>query len=194
MKKERMRSFFLSFLFLTVATIALAQGKKISLKLNKVSLPSALNQVERQSGYYKINYDVNQVGKYKVSAEINQKEALDAVNVLLHNLPLSARLDGRYILIRSAKQTASKQGHINPKGVNGRIVDQTGEPLIGVTVIVPGTQKMTVTDNNGNFTLPAADANDRLEFSYVGKKALRRKASSHFLNIVLDDDENLLMM
>lgn len=192
MKKERMRSFFLSFLFLTVATIALAQGKKISLKLNKVSLPSALNQVERQSGYYKINYDVNQVGKYKVSAEINQKEALDAVNVLLHNLPLSARLDGRYILIRSAKQTASKQGHINPKGVNGRIVDQTGEPLIGVTVIVPGTQKMTVTDNNGNFTLPAADANDRLEISYVGKKALRRKASSHFLNIVLDDDENLL--
>ena len=182
----------MSFLFLTVATIALAQGKKISLKLNKVSLPSALNQVERQSGYYKINYDVNQVGKYKVSAEINQKEALDAVNVLLHNLPLSARLDGRYILIRSAKQTASKQGHINPKGVNGRIVDQTGEPLIGVTVIVPGTQKMTVTDNNGNFTLPAADVNDRLEISYVGKKALRRKASSHFLNIVLDDDENLL--
>lgn len=53
MKKERFGMLFLSILFALTAVTAFAQGNKITLTVNKVSLPSALNQVERQSGYYK---------------------------------------------------------------------------------------------------------------------------------------------
>lgn len=73
MKKERFGMLFLSILFALTAVTAFAQGNKITLTVNKVSLPSALNQVERQSGYYKINYDYNLLNKYTVSAEIKNQ-------------------------------------------------------------------------------------------------------------------------
>lgn len=47
MKKERFGMLFLSILFALTAVTAFAQGNKITLTVNKVSLPSALNQVER---------------------------------------------------------------------------------------------------------------------------------------------------
>lgn len=37
--------------------------------------------------------------------------------------------------------------------VTGRVVDSTGEPLIGATVLVEGTTNGTVTDIDGNFTI-----------------------------------------
>ncbi len=194
MKKERIGKFFLSFLFLLSVTVAFAQGNKVTLTVNKVALPSALYQVERQSGYYKINYDVNQLNKYSVSAEIKNKGALEAVNILLSQLPFSAKIDGRYIVVRAnaAKAQNAQRGGKDGRGVSGRIIDKEGEPLIGVTVLVPGTQKMTVTDIDGKFNLPTATPSDRLEISYIGKKTIRRKAGSHLLNVVLDDDENML--
>lgn len=50
---------------------------------------------------------------------------------------------------------------------------------------------MTITDVNGNFSLPA-DPSDRIEISYIGKKTISRKAGSHSLNVILYDDDNML--
>lgn len=195
MKKERVGTFFLSLLFLLSTITAFAQGNKINLTANKVALPSALNQVERQSGYYKINYDYNQVNKYRVTAEIKNKSAIEAVNLLLAKLPFAAKVDGRYIQIKTqASKTAALQNKktFGGKGISGRVSDTDGEPLIGVTVKVPGTQKMAVTDLEGNFILPTAEIGDRIDISYIGKKHINRKAGSYHLNIVLDDDDNTL--
>lgn len=193
MKKKRFGIFFLSILFALTTVTAFAQGNKITLTVNKASLPSALNQVERQSGYYKINYDYNQLNKYTVSAEIKNKQALEAVNTLLGKLPFTAKVDGRYIQIKknSAHLNLQKNRNSTVKGVSGRITDKDGEPLIGVTIIVPSTQKMTITDVNGNFSLPA-DPSDHIEISYIGKKTISRKAGSHSLNVILYDDDNML--
>ena len=37
------------------------------------------------------------------------------------------------------------------KTVTGTIVDETGEPVIGATVRVPGTNIATITDLDGNY-------------------------------------------
>ena len=51
--------------------------------------------------------------------------------------------------------------------VSGQVVDQDGEPLIGATVRVKGSQTGAVTDIDGNFQLDAP-ANGTLVVSYVG--------------------------
>ena len=51
--------------------------------------------------------------------------------------------------------------------VSGQIVDQSGEPLIGATVKVKGTQTGTMTDLDGNFKI-SAPSNGTLVVSYVG--------------------------
>lgn len=109
------------------------------------------------------------------------------VQVLLLNLFVLMVPVTTYAQAASPTQ-AQQQG----KGVSGRIVDENGEPLMGVTVVVPGTQKMTVTDKNGQFFLAGADANDMLEVSYIGKQTVRRKAGASPMRIVVSDDVNLM--
>lgn len=61
--------------------------------------------------------------------------------------------------------------------IKGNVVDETGEPLIGVTVKVKGTVNATITDMDGNFTLKCP-ANATLEISYVGYVTATVKANA----------------
>ena len=67
---------------------------------------------------------------------------------------------------------ASAQG--GGKAVSGIVKDDTGNPLIGVTVTVPGTTKGTTTDANGTYTINA-DNSESLNFSYVGYKPFSKR-------------------
>ncbi len=52
--------------------------------------------------------------------------------------------------------------------VTGTVLDETGEPLIGVTVLIEGTTTGTVTDFDGTFEIDVEDENASLVFSYTG--------------------------
>ena len=51
--------------------------------------------------------------------------------------------------------------------ITGKVTDATGDPLIGVSVVVKGTTQGSITDDNGAYSLQAAN-NATLVFSYVG--------------------------
>ena len=53
------------------------------------------------------------------------------------------------------------------RAVSGKVTDDTGEPLIGVNVVIKGTTNGTTTDIDGNYRVEVED-NDVLVFSYVG--------------------------
>ena len=73
--------------------------------------------------------------------------------------------------------------------VNGQVVDQSGEPLIGATVRVKGVQSGVVTDFDGNFELNAP-GNGTLVVSYVGYKdreiAIRGRANLNTIELESD--------
>ena len=53
--------------------------------------------------------------------------------------------------------------------VTGTVVDKTGEPLIGVSVLEKDTSTRCVTNIDGEFSLAVRNANDAvLQFSYIG--------------------------
>lgn len=54
------------------------------------------------------------------------------------------------------------------QNVAGVVVDQSGEPLIGVSILVKGTTNGTITDFDGNFALTGLKETDVLEISYMG--------------------------
>lgn len=53
------------------------------------------------------------------------------------------------------------------KSISGSVKDETGTPLLGVTILIKGVAKGTVTDFDGNFSLKAKPS-DILVFSYLG--------------------------
>lgn len=73
--------------------------------------------------------------------------------------------------------------------VQGTIVDQNGEPVIGATVRVKGSKTGTVTDLYGKFTL--TNANGPIEVSYIGYKTqIVKNAKGNNLRISLQEDAN----
>lgn len=54
--------------------------------------------------------------------------------------------------------------------LRGTVVDDTGETIIGATVLVKGTSNGTVTNAMGEFSISNVKQNDVIQFSYVGFK------------------------
>lgn len=72
--------------------------------------------------------------------------------------------------------------------INGTVTDASGEPLIGVSVLVKETSNGTITDINGKFNVNAA-IGATLQVSYVGYTTQDVKiASASPLHIVLKED------
>lgn len=56
------------------------------------------------------------------------------------------------------------------KTVKGTVIDESGEPLIGVSIVVKGTSTGTITDFDGNFSINLPDGKKELVISYIGYK------------------------
>jgi TonB-linked outer membrane protein, SusC/RagA family len=81
----------------------------------------------------------------------------------------------------------------NPSPVSGVVVDQKGEALIGVSIMIKGTSTGTITNVDGKFTLPATNAkNPVLLVSYVGYNPQEVAAKGSSIKIVMVESSKAL--
>ena len=73
------------------------------------------------------------------------------------------------------------------KAVKGNVVDENGEPMVGVTVKIVGANGGTVTDLDGNFTLSGVEGKE-LQLSYTGYKTKTVTARPGTMSIVMEPD------
>ena len=73
----------------------------------------------------------------------------------------------------------------------GVVKDKAGEPMIGVNVLVKGTTNGTITDFDGNFTIPDVPSNATLVVSYIGYLTKEVKAGQNLI-VVLEEDNKTL--
>ena len=79
------------------------------------------------------------------------------------------------------------------KTVTGTVKDATGEPMIGVSVVVDGTSNGGVTDFDGKFTVQRVPNNGVLRISYVGYKDQKVSvAGKTAINVVMEEDKQML--
>src|SRR5690625_1526713 len=66
-------------------------------------------------------------------------------------------------------QANSLYENLNPiQELSGKIIDQEGEPLIGVNIMIKGTEKGVSTDYDGYFKLEDVEEDAVLIVSYIG--------------------------
>jgi hypothetical protein len=73
----------------------------------------------------------------------------------------------------------------------GVIIDNTGEPLIGVSVKVQGTNTGTITDLDGKFSIDTPKG-AILEFSFIGYKTVTTEVTGKELHITMQEDSKQL--
>ena len=87
------------------------------------------------------------------------------------------------------QETASiQQQTVKTTGV---IIDNTGEPLIGVSVKVQGTNTGTITDLDGKFSIDTPPK-ALLEFSFIGYKTITMEVTGKELHITMQEDSKQL--
>lgn len=77
--------------------------------------------------------------------------------------------------------------------LNGKVTDTSKEPLPGVSVILKGTTKGTITDIDGTFSIYSVGEASEIEFSFLGMKTKTIKIDDKStFNVILTDEASLL--
>ena len=76
--------------------------------------------------------------------------------------------------------------------VTGFVQDESGQPMIGVSVVVVGTSLGTVTGFDGRYSITLPRGKNQLQFNYVGYERQTRRVSGPTLNIKMQEDKAAL--
>ncbi|NHB67556.1 DUF4139 domain-containing protein [Perlabentimonas gracilis] len=72
--------------------------------------------------------------------------------------------------------------------VSGRVVDEIGEPIPGVSIMIKGTTQGVATDMDGRYSIKVPSASSTLVYSFIGMKSLELPASSPVRNVRMESD------
>lgn len=146
-------------------------------------LKGVLKKIERKTGLAFV-MPLDEVETYsKVSLTKTERTAKEALDVLLKDTSLGYRqINNRTVLIYVRKKAESGFNSepfmavpfsqdmvgIPDKTVRGRVVDEKGEALPGVSILLKGSQRGTITDASGAFFIDVQNDEAVLIFSFVG--------------------------
>ncbi|RVT77495.1 SusC/RagA family TonB-linked outer membrane protein [Flavobacterium sufflavum] len=177
------------------SAVSYSQETNISISVKNKELKNVFREIEKKSQFIFIfNDDMNDLLKKKVSLTVKNETVDSILKKLLEGIDVSYKLSGRQIIIfnsKTKKSESSKDESQVPIIVKGIVTDKLNLPLVGVTVIVEGTNTGTITDNDGQFSLKVQEG-AILTFSYLGFKSQSIMAAKEVLKIVLDEEDKLL--
>ncbi len=179
-----------SFCFVDVSAQP-AVSKTITCKCKGLKLSDALRDIERQSGYYRVQFTYSDVSGMTADTDINGMSAPDAVKKLLSGKPLDSKVQGQFIYINKVRET-QQNTHTDNRMV-GRVYDENNSPMSGVVVRNLSHKASAVTNKDGAFSIPCEDANDRITLSFIGKRVIETNAQmGKSVTFVMEDDESVL--
>ena len=133
------------------------------------------------------NIDTHQ----KVSVRADDTPVSKVLDELFHDTEIHYTMEGSHIVLSNKPQPAILQ---QTRKITGRILDENGEPLIGVSVMLKGTSNGTITNIDGDYTL-SGDITDKsvLEVTYIGMKKQEITVGNRTrINITMTSDNEML--
>ncbi len=137
---------------------------KITLNLRDVEFKKVLTVIESQSDYRFMFSNRNIPNDNKVDINVKDAQITTVMDLILNNSGFTYQeLSNNLIVIMP------KGAMLKAIKVTGKVLDQTGEALIGASIKIKGTSDGVATDENGAFTISVPD-DAVLVVSYVGFK------------------------
>ena len=188
-------------LFITLALAdSYAQHRKletfhVSIDASNLTLGEVLSQLEKETEF-KFTYVRSKVPlneKVTIALDGNLKEVLqDIANA--HRLHLK-RINDLIVVKKVSKGKAVEEFIIqNEQEISGKVSDaESGEPIVGATILVKGTTIGTISDINGEYNLSAPDDAVALTISFVGYETQEIVIGNQsIINVSLSVDSELL--
>jgi TonB-linked SusC/RagA family outer membrane protein len=103
--------------------------------------------------------------------ESSGEQLSDLLDRFLNPLEIRYEVTGEHIVLRKTNQSpdAPEQNQVAAeRTLTGTVTDDKSEPLPGVSIIVKGSQRGTITDTDGKYSISLPDENVSLVYSFVG--------------------------
>lgn len=161
-------NFFLMLLTVLQVTASVsAQNTRLDLKMSNTTISQVFDEIERQSEVY-FFYNKSQINENKIiNVDFKNKTIEEILKSILADQSLIYEFAGKNIIIKAVDQ---KTDDSQQKSISGKVTDNTGASLPGVSVVVKGTTTGVITDIDGKYTLPKVPDIATLQFSFVGMK------------------------
>ena len=187
---SRVFMLFLCCLLLSIPTFAQNSSARITIHKKNISVIEALKEVEKQTKL-SVGYNESQLkNKPSISLALEKATLENSLTEILKGTGYTYQLKGKYVIIVPQEKKEAEQASV--KRIAGQVLDEQGEPLIGVNVLVEGTSIGAITDMDGNFSLEAP-VGSTLSISYVGytPKTLKVGGANKY-SVQLASDTKLL--
>lgn len=150
-----------------------ASVPRITLQEKNVSLKKVFNDISRKTGF-SVMYDealIKDLGP--VSIDVRDASLAEVMQECLKGKGLTFSIEGNTITIRKPRQTSSPDSygasHIN---IIGRVTDEQGAPLSGVTIALKGTGNSLATLSTGDFSMGGVPDEGTIVFTSIGYQTL----------------------
>lgn len=190
------RIFVLLLLTTLFSVSALSQNQIIKLRKGAVPIVTVIQEIEKQT-CFSVDYGRNTLDLRSVVL-IKKKKCMlyELLDKMLANTDLKYKFVDRHILISKAEKVTTRvHNDVQPvaiRKISGQVVDDKGEPLIGVNVIISGTHSGVVTDVSGRFSISASEGS-KLQFSYVGMVTQTlRLGKALNIKVVMKEDNSVI--
>ena len=160
----KLSSILLLLFTLPAAATGYSQKNVIKVTFQNGTISDVIDAIETQSEY-KVFYKTSQVN---IHTEIKVSEEETTIASLLDETFKGSDLTysqmGKIIVLQP--KTGATQPV--PVTITGKVINENGEPIPGVSILIKGTTTGTITDIDGRYKLSVDGASKILIFSYIG--------------------------
>lgn len=178
--------------FMQAANAVFAQTT-VTATFKNATLSEVLWEVQRQTDFTFV-YSTEEVKNVKVEKLIvNHEKIANVLDKCLKGSGLTYTVHDGVIAIKPASKVEEAATPQQKTKLNGAVVDETGEAIIGANVIVKGTTNGCTTDLDGHFTLDVDHLPATLMVSYIGYIRQEIKVTSaKTIKVEMAPDNNLM--
>lgn len=147
-------------------------AQKITLNEKNVSFETILNKIQAQSGYDFIGNTLLIKNAKPVSINASNITLKEALDLCFANQTLTYALQDKIVVIKERLPSIMDKvvDFFTAVEINGKVLDEKGNPLKGASIKIKNTKRQTATDNNGHFSLNSVNENAIIQVYYIGYK------------------------
>lgn len=174
----------------SIANITYSQSVRLSLDMHNSTVQEVLSAIEQKSSFY-FTYNLEQVNvNRRVSVDMKDKSVTDILDNLFSNEGIRYVVNDKHIVLYKAESGLASVVQAS-RTVRGRVVDETGQPIIGANIVEKGTTNGVITDINGDFSIEVKTG-AILQVSYIGYETIEVSSNQNLSKILLREDNQVI--
>ena len=164
-----------------------SQNTRFNFKYKDTSIKQILDDIKSQSEFefFYSNDDFNT--NAKVDLKVSNATVEEVLQKLVDPSVLKYSVIDKTVVISNIKSKEFNSS-LQEKSVKGAIKDASGAPIPGVSVVVKGTTKGSLSDLDGNYSMTGVSNGNVLQFSFVGMNTKEVTVGNQsVINVILEE-------